>query len=62
MTEMLYSDDPREFGVWKNTKYGPAYVADLSERDHRLSYLIDYDAKVIIIIRAGDHKEVYGKD
>ena len=28
MKDMINSDNPREFGSWKNTKYGPAYVAE----------------------------------
>jgi mRNA-degrading endonuclease RelE of RelBE toxin-antitoxin system len=61
MHAMIPCNDPKEFGTWKNTKYGPAYVADLND-SYRLAYLVDFDARVITIIRAGDHKEVYGKD
>ena len=59
MVDMLHSNDPRQFGIWKDTKHGPAYVADLND-SYRLAYRIDNDT--IIIIKVGDHKEVYGKD
>jgi mRNA-degrading endonuclease RelE of RelBE toxin-antitoxin system len=58
--EMIYCDDPRVFGEWKGTKYGPAFVADFND-SYRLAYRVEFDIRTIRIIRAGDHKEVYGK-
>ena len=57
MQEMIYSDNPAKFGLWKNTKYGSAYVAELNS--YRLAYMINYVAKTIETIRVGDHKEVW---
>jgi mRNA-degrading endonuclease RelE of RelBE toxin-antitoxin system len=61
MTDLIHSYDPTKLGTLKITKYGHAYVADLSD-SYRLAYIVDSDNRTIQIIRVGDHKKVYGKD
>lgn len=61
MKALVRSKDPRELGEWKpHLKFGGAYVTDLTD-GYRLSYLVDFENRIITIIRAGTHKEVQGK-
>jgi len=54
---MIHSSDPRKQGEWKDTKYGPAFVAEL-DRSYRLAYPVLEDEHKILIIRVGSHPEV----
>jgi mRNA-degrading endonuclease RelE of RelBE toxin-antitoxin system len=58
---MIRSEDPRKYGKWKQTKYGPAFVSELN-KSYRMAYMVYFNTKTIRIIRVGDHKQVYGKD
>jgi hypothetical protein len=61
MKDMVRSRDPTKLGEWKpNLKYGGAWVVDLND-GYRLSYIPDFDTRIIEIIRAGTHKFVQGK-
>ena len=63
MNKLAYSEYPNRLGEKKLTKYGEAYVMDIEKSGGlRLSYLLDFQQKIITIIRFGDHKAVYGKD
>lgn len=60
MDIMIYYENPIELGIWKNTKYGPAYLTNLND-SYRLAYMVDVGTRTIKILRVGDHKAVYGK-
>lgn len=61
VSDLVHSKDPRALGVLKVTKYGPAYVIRLND-SFRLVYTVDFPNHVILIVKIGDHKQVYGKD
>ena len=61
IASMIRSEDPRRYGEWKTTKYGPAFVIRLN-KPVRMAYMVYSDTKIIKLIRVGDHKQVYGKD
>lgn len=58
---MIHSPDPRKHGEWKDTKYGPPFVAEL-DRSYRLAYQVLEVEHKILIIRVGNHPEVYGRE
>lgn len=61
MKALVRHPDPRKLGEWKsNLKYGGAYVTDLPD-GYRLSYLVNFETRIIEIIRVGTHKYVQGK-
>jgi mRNA-degrading endonuclease RelE of RelBE toxin-antitoxin system len=63
MNALAYSEFPNKLGEKKQTKYGEAFVIDIDKSGGlRLSYRLDIPHKIIMIIRFGDHKDVYGKD
>ena len=56
------TQDPKTLGELKgNKKYGRCFVADVSS-SCRLAYRINVSERTILLVRVGDHKEVYGKD
>lgn len=61
VAEMIELEDPSKIGIWKKTRYGPAFVVDLND-SYRLSFLIHREHRIIQVLRIGDHKQVYGKD
>lgn len=60
MASMVQSEDPRDFGTLKDTKYGRLFVLDFGK--YRLSYRVNITHKTIEMVRVCDHKAVYGKD
>ena len=53
------SDDPSRLGVYKKSMRVFAYELDKS---NRLLYDVDFENKIILLIRVGDHKSAYGSD
>jgi hypothetical protein len=57
--DLAYSENPSDLGDYKPTLRVWAY--DLN-KDDRIIYIIDYQEKIIHLLRVCDHKSAYGKD
>jgi mRNA-degrading endonuclease RelE of RelBE toxin-antitoxin system len=57
--DLIISGDPANCGDYKKSM--KTYAYELSKGD-RIIYDINYEAKIIILLRVCDHKSVYGKD
>ena len=58
LKELASSQDPTQFGKFKASMKVYAYEFGKSER---ILYDVNFTDKIIILIRVGDHKDVYGK-
>lgn len=58
---LTVSKYPHRLGEIKNTPDGRVCVYDIGFK-YRMSYVVSFSAKTILLIRVCDHKAVYGKD